>query len=399
MNPLKLTSRDRLLILAPHPDDESLATGGLIQRAVKAGAQVRVLFATDGDNNPWPQRFVERKLQIGFTDRARWGRRRRKEALNALELLGLPRSSARFLSLPDQGITNLLMRAEEGVLFTLWAELSEWEPTVFVIPSATDAHPDHSALFALVNLALMRLDRTPRILRFIIHSPRRQSERGKLTLRLTPQEVERKRAAILAHESQMALSRKRFAGYATEQEVFYSAPLQEQYDHRHPIVSAVFDRGALRIQLRLHTSHRNLVHARLLLALESVTEGSLRWVLPLPNSSKCVALQDAITDGVVRMATVRVDGRRMEIAVPIANLQPLRQVFVKIQRRVFLKDEAGWRQAPRCLSRCRWPSNRLRSGRSVVRGCSLPACVEGGKWIFSPDAVSIAECLGHRPDS
>ena len=78
MNALRMTAKDRLLILAPHPDDESLATGGLIQRAVKAGAKVRVLFATDGDNNPWPQRFVERKLQISYTDRARWGRRRRK---------------------------------------------------------------------------------------------------------------------------------------------------------------------------------------------------------------------------------------------------------------------------------------------------------------------------------
>jgi LmbE family N-acetylglucosaminyl deacetylase len=346
MNAVKITSKDRLLILAPHPDDESLATGGLIQRAAKAGAKVRVLFATDGDNNPWPQRFVERKLQISYTDRARWGRRRRKEALAALELLGLPKGSARFLGLPDQGITNLLMRAEEGVLFTLWAELMEWEPTIFVMPSSTDAHPDHSALFVLVHLALMRLERPPRMLRFIIHAPRRHSERGKVTLRLTPEEVQRKRAAILAHQSQMALSRKRFASYATEQEVFYNAPLQEQTDHHHPIVGATFDRGALRIRIRLRSSHRNLAQASLLLALESVTEGSLRWVLPLPGASKCVALQDAVTGGLVRMATVRVKGRHAEVAAPIANLQPLRQVFVKFQRRVFLKDEAGWRQAP-----------------------------------------------------
>lgn len=346
MNALRITSKDRLLILAPHPDDESLAAGGLIQRAIKAGAKVRVLFATDGDNNPWPQRFLERKLQIGYTDRARWGRRRRKEALAALELLGLPRGSARFLGLPDQGITNLLMRAEEGVLFTLWAELTEWEPTIFVMPSATDAHPDHSALFVLVHLALMRLETPPRMLRFIIHSPRRQSERGKATLRLTPQEVDRKRAAILAHESQMALSRKRFSGYANEQEIYYAAPLQEQTDHRHPVVTAGFDRGALRVQLRLHASHRNLAKANLLLVLESVTEGSLRWIIPLPGSSKCVPIQDAITGGLVRMAAVRVTGRRVEVAMPIANLQPLRQVFVKFQRRVFLKDEAGWRQAP-----------------------------------------------------
>ena len=46
------------------------------------------------------------------------------------------------------------------------------------------------------------------------------------------------------------------------------------------------------------------------------------------------------------MATVRIDRRRVEVAVPIANLQALKQVFVKFQRRVFLKDEAGWRQAP-----------------------------------------------------
>jgi LmbE family N-acetylglucosaminyl deacetylase len=346
MNALKFSPKDRLLILAPHPDDESLAAGGLIQRALKAGAKVRVLFATDGDNNPWPQRFVERKLQISYTDRARWGRRRRKEALAALELLGLPKGSARFLGLPDQGITNLLMRAEEGVLFTLWAELTEWEPTVFAMPSASDAHPDHSALFVLVHLALMRLERPPRMLRFIIHPPRRQSERGKVTLKLTPAEIERKRAAILAHESQMALSRKRFASYATEQEIFYNAPLQEQTDHHHPIVGAAFDRGALRIQLRLRTTHSNLAKASLLLALESVTEGSLRWVLPLPGASRCVALQDAVTGGMVRMASVRMEGRRVEVAVPIANLQPLKQVFIKFQRRVFLKDEAGWRQMP-----------------------------------------------------
>ena len=341
---IKLTSKDRLLILAPHPDDESLATGGLIQRAVKAGAKVRVLFATDGDNNPWPQRFLERKLKISYTDRARWGRRRRREALAALAMLGLPKGSARFLGLPDQGITNLLMRAEEGVLFTLWAEMTEWEPTVFVVPSATDAHPDHSALFVLVQLAMMRLERPPRMLRFIIHAPRRQSERGKVTLRLTEGEVKGKRAAILAHESQMALSRKRFASYATDQEIFYCAPVQEQTDHQHPITGAAFDRGALRIRLRLRGSRPKLAKGSLLLAIESVTEGSLRWILPLPGGSKCVPLQDVVTGGLVRMATVRVEGGRVEVAVPIANLQPLRQVFIKFQRRVFLKDEAGWRQ-------------------------------------------------------
>ena len=47
-----ITKDSRLLMIAPHPDDEALATGGLLQRAQAKGAQVYVAFLTDGENNP-----------------------------------------------------------------------------------------------------------------------------------------------------------------------------------------------------------------------------------------------------------------------------------------------------------------------------------------------------------
>jgi hypothetical protein len=47
-----------------------------------------------------------------------------------------------------------------------------------------------------------------------------------------------------------------------------------------------------------------------------------------------------------RLAAVRVNGLGVEVAVPIASIQPLKQVFVKWQRPLFLKDQGGWRQAP-----------------------------------------------------
>jgi LmbE family N-acetylglucosaminyl deacetylase len=56
-----LTFRSRLLIFAPHPDDESLACGILLQHAVNAEAAVLVIYLTDGENNPWPQRQTEVK--------------------------------------------------------------------------------------------------------------------------------------------------------------------------------------------------------------------------------------------------------------------------------------------------------------------------------------------------
>ena len=106
----------RITVLAPHPDDESLGAGGLIQQALAAGAGVRVIFITDGDNNPWPQRWIERRWRIDGECRPRWGARRRAEALRALERLGVPASQAEFFGLPDAGILPLWRRRDAAVL-------------------------------------------------------------------------------------------------------------------------------------------------------------------------------------------------------------------------------------------------------------------------------------------
>jgi LmbE family N-acetylglucosaminyl deacetylase len=128
---IECAADDRLLIIAPHPDDESLAAGGLIQRALKAGAAVRVVFLTSGDNNPWPQRFVERRLRIGANDRVRWAERRRREAIAALAVLGVDDGSIRFLGLPDQGITRLLMQGGEAIVAALVEEGTGILPAYF----------------------------------------------------------------------------------------------------------------------------------------------------------------------------------------------------------------------------------------------------------------------------
>src|SRR5437588_12893351 len=112
----RFTSKSRLMLVAPHPDDEALACSVLLQRAVRAGAAVRVVYATDGDDNPWPQRVLERKWRLNATDRRRWGRLRRTEALAALRVLGVNGFAARFLGLPDQKLTAMLMCNAQSAL-------------------------------------------------------------------------------------------------------------------------------------------------------------------------------------------------------------------------------------------------------------------------------------------
>ena len=143
----------RLMVLAPHPDDETLAAGGLLQRASQAGAQILVLYATNGENNPWPQRVLERRWRVGAAERARWGDRRRDEALAALDCLGVSSGSAQFWDLPDQGLTGKLVRQPTSLTNELAARIAAFAPTHFLAPSLQDCHPDHSALAVLALLA------------------------------------------------------------------------------------------------------------------------------------------------------------------------------------------------------------------------------------------------------
>lgn len=50
-------SRKDALVIAPHPDDESLGCGGSIAKHIKAKSRVKVIFLTDGDKGDFEGRF------------------------------------------------------------------------------------------------------------------------------------------------------------------------------------------------------------------------------------------------------------------------------------------------------------------------------------------------------
>jgi LmbE family N-acetylglucosaminyl deacetylase len=122
-------SNSRLLLIAPHPDDETLGCGVTLRQAVRIGAAIQVVYATDGENNPWPQRLINRKWFLDARDRKRRGRLRRIEALKALRVLGVSASNARFLGLPDQGLTNLLASDARSTINAFGKIIRDWCPT------------------------------------------------------------------------------------------------------------------------------------------------------------------------------------------------------------------------------------------------------------------------------
>ena len=121
----------RLVVVAPHPDDEVLGPGGLARMAADAGTPVVIVAVTDGGaSHPGsptltPERLVDARLG---------------ERVEALARLGLAESAVTRLGIPDGGVAG-----RETDLERRLAELLEPGDLCLCTWSA-DGHPDHEAV-------------------------------------------------------------------------------------------------------------------------------------------------------------------------------------------------------------------------------------------------------------
>ncbi len=180
-------------VVAPHPDDESLACGGLLALLARDGVAARVAVVTDGTgSHPNSLAYPRQRLREV----------REAETVAALDALGLPRDAVRFLGQPDGRLAHLGDATEAAV--AALAEALDGAATV-VAPWAGDPHPDHIATAVLVAAACDRLAAPPRQVAYPVWAWVRGDEPA---TRGTPWRLDvsavrdRKRAAVAAHRSQ-----------------------------------------------------------------------------------------------------------------------------------------------------------------------------------------------------
>ena len=119
----------RLVVVAPHPDDEILACGGLLATAIQHGVAVRVIAVTDGEasHGSAPTKMAARRV---------------RESAAGLRALGLDPACVIRLGVPDGSVAQHLA----GLGTTLQALLTPSD--VVVSTWALDGHPDHEATSA-----------------------------------------------------------------------------------------------------------------------------------------------------------------------------------------------------------------------------------------------------------
>jgi LmbE family N-acetylglucosaminyl deacetylase len=251
-----LAKEDRLLVLAPHEDDEALGAGGVIQRAISIGAQVRVVYLTYGDHNEWAFLAYRKSPILTPQVNLRMGRLRRKEATAAMQSLGLSPEHLVFLGFPDNGTLTIWRQhwgsapvfhslltettsvpyvdalctgrpyKGEEILAAIEGQLLNFKPTRILVTHPIDSNPDHRALYLFLQVALLDLKgrlgepavycypvhfgKWPRPMRYHpdrwLEVPPMMAEDTSpwYSFTLDPKETQRKAAAIRLNKSQMA---------------------------------------------------------------------------------------------------------------------------------------------------------------------------------------------------
>lgn len=231
------TRADRIVIIAPHVDDETLGAGGYAFDALRAGAFVAVVYLTAGDCNPLPAMIDDRRVIPHARDFLKEGHDRMAEGLAAMQSLGVSRQNVFLLGYPDRGLKAMLENPAQvirsrgtgettvpyseamspgvsyalpNLLRDLERVLDEVRPNLVILPVDFDLHPDHASSAAIVRKVLRG---EPRVLSYLVHAhrfpqpfryspdstldpPRRRGDMPWRTYALAP-ETEKKKLAVL----------------------------------------------------------------------------------------------------------------------------------------------------------------------------------------------------------
>lgn len=126
----------KVMVIAPHPDDESIGCGGTLCLHARRGDPIAVVYLTSGE------------LGLKHLPRNKAWLTREQEAVKAARILGVARRF--FLRLPDWFVGEHLDRAARK----LSPLLKRWRPDLVYLPHAKEWHPDHQAALPIVRAAL-----------------------------------------------------------------------------------------------------------------------------------------------------------------------------------------------------------------------------------------------------
>jgi LmbE family N-acetylglucosaminyl deacetylase len=151
--------RQRVVIVAPHPDDETLGCGGAIALLCDKGYRVKVLVISDGTgSHPTSQKYPAPLLQSI----------RSQETIAALGILGVEPSAISFLQLKDGAVPTVTSPTFHQAKVSCRNYLQATLPDTIFLPWRCDPHADRRASWQLIQAAVLSLGITPQMIEYPI---------------------------------------------------------------------------------------------------------------------------------------------------------------------------------------------------------------------------------------
>ncbi len=203
---LEVGKGERLLVLAPHPDDESLSSAGLIKRVFENGGTVRTVVITSGDAYVDAVQQETGKKRPSAADYLEYGEKRLEESRRAAQVLGNGFVHLDLLGFSDGSIYPALVShwrrnnpmrsaftgfdhvvyrqavdrgyAQDGqdLRNELVAIMQETKPTMIAFPDVMENDSDHAGLGMFTLLAVHdwiakhpNKSIQPRLLAYLVH--------------------------------------------------------------------------------------------------------------------------------------------------------------------------------------------------------------------------------------
>jgi LmbE family N-acetylglucosaminyl deacetylase len=137
----------RVLIIAPHPDDEVIGIGGYILQQQRNGAEIFIIYLTDGEQS-LPD-ISNEKIAIN----------RIELSIAVLGQMNIPLTNVTRMHLPDGNVPHENEHGFAKIVTDLASVIDTIRPDAVFVSYIYDMHEDHVASFQIVREALRKIDR------------------------------------------------------------------------------------------------------------------------------------------------------------------------------------------------------------------------------------------------
>jgi LmbE family N-acetylglucosaminyl deacetylase len=189
----------RLLVVAPHCDDETLGCGNLISKTAESGGTVKIVLLTNGDGHTSAVALNSLSIKPNAKKYINSAYLRQDETERAMKRAGVDRNKIIYLGYPDGGLYHIWSKnwdennlyvsrftkcnhspynnsyksnapyCGKSVVEDLENIICSYNPSIIAFPHPNDRHPDHFAAYCMVKYVLAKNNMEPDQYLYLIH--------------------------------------------------------------------------------------------------------------------------------------------------------------------------------------------------------------------------------------